>query len=73
MAIEFNTQDEMFQFLSDGSDLGEKFETIRSSSVRDKSSSYLVWIKVWQIPLGAWNINILSLIAGKLGELVILD
>lgn len=63
----------MFRFLSEGENLGDKFELIRPATIFDKPTRYFVWVRMWQIPLGAWSKKFFSTVAGLFGEMVCLE
>lgn len=72
-AIEFCTQEEMFQFLSNEGELGKIFTVMKPATPFDKPTRYFTWIRIWHTPLGLWNRDFFALLAGHVGEFVCVD
>lgn len=72
--LEFDSKDEREFYLTEAATaLCEIFELVQPSSCFMTAKSFLVWIRVWKVPLGAWNFRFFSALGNLLGKYVCMD
>lgn len=72
--LEFESTADMMFILSEAESLlDEMFEWIKPCSIFMTGKCFLVWLRVWKVPLGAWNTNIFTGVAGMFGNFVCID
>lgn len=74
VALEFDTEDELQGFMaSKGESLGDIFETISLASPNVVPTRHFLWLKLWNVPLIAWNLKFFAGVAQTMGTFVCLD
>lgn len=72
--LEFEKKDEMEFILSEASGILEgAFEWVKPCSSVMVSKSFLAWVRVWKVSLGAWNTRFFETVGNDLGHFVCVD
>lgn len=74
VVMEFENQEEMETTITDCREfLEHKLSGIRPCDIFTNGASQLIWVVLWQVPLGAWNLELFRSVGNRLGRFIRAD